>query len=43
MGVQFQQMVAALATLGSGLVPPAVLSQVWLMQRLAQNRHVTDR
>uniref|UniRef100_A0AAU7VFP3 Ecdysone inducible protein 93F n=1 Tax=Chilo suppressalis TaxID=168631 RepID=A0AAU7VFP3_CHISP len=40
---QFQQMVAALATLGTGLVPPAVLSQVWLMQRLAQNRHAVDR
>ncbi|XP_060806866.1 mushroom body large-type Kenyon cell-specific protein 1 [Amyelois transitella] len=39
---QFQQMVAALATLGSGLMPPA-LTQVMLMQRLAQNRQQTDR
>ncbi|KAL0811495.1 hypothetical protein ABMA28_009889 [Loxostege sticticalis] len=41
---QFQQMIAALAALGTGLVPPA-LSQVWLMQRLAsQNRqHAADR
>ncbi|XP_026754210.2 mushroom body large-type Kenyon cell-specific protein 1 isoform X3 [Galleria mellonella] len=39
---QFQQMIAALAALGTGLVPPA-LSQVWLMQRLAQNRPQADR
>ncbi|XP_047525369.1 mushroom body large-type Kenyon cell-specific protein 1 isoform X2 [Pieris napi] len=30
---QFQQMIAALAALGSGLVPPA-LPQAWMMQRL---------
>ncbi|XP_059045601.1 mushroom body large-type Kenyon cell-specific protein 1 isoform X2 [Achroia grisella] len=39
---QFQQMIAALAALGTGLVPPA-LSQVWLMQRLAQSRPPVDR
>ncbi|KAM3959830.1 LOW QUALITY PROTEIN: ecdysone-induced protein 93F [Aphomia sociella] len=39
---QLQQMIAALAALGTGLVPPA-LSQVWLMQRLAQNRPQADR
>ncbi|XP_045516266.1 mushroom body large-type Kenyon cell-specific protein 1 isoform X1 [Pieris brassicae] len=33
MCVQFQQMIAALAALGSGLVPPA-LPQAWMMQRL---------
>ncbi|XP_059045604.1 mushroom body large-type Kenyon cell-specific protein 1 isoform X4 [Achroia grisella] len=42
MCVQFQQMIAALAALGTGLVPPA-LSQVWLMQRLAQSRPPVDR
>ncbi|XP_063389397.1 mushroom body large-type Kenyon cell-specific protein 1 isoform X1 [Cydia fagiglandana] len=31
---QLQQMIATLAALGTGLVPPA-LSQAWLMQRLA--------
>ncbi|XP_037967369.2 mushroom body large-type Kenyon cell-specific protein 1 isoform X2 [Plutella xylostella] len=38
---QFQQMMAALAALGTGLVPPA-LQQAWLMQRL-QMRQPTDR
>ncbi|XP_059045605.1 mushroom body large-type Kenyon cell-specific protein 1 isoform X5 [Achroia grisella] len=41
-GATFQQMIAALAALGTGLVPPA-LSQVWLMQRLAQSRPPVDR
>ncbi|KAJ2941576.1 hypothetical protein O0L34_g14629 [Tuta absoluta] len=34
---QFQQMLATIAALGSGLVPPA-LTQAWVMQRLAQAR-----
>ncbi|CAG4967197.1 unnamed protein product [Parnassius apollo] len=40
--VQFQQMLAALAALGSGLVPPP-LPQAWLIQRLAQTRQHPDR
>ncbi|XP_013142128.1 PREDICTED: mushroom body large-type Kenyon cell-specific protein 1 isoform X1 [Papilio polytes] len=39
---QFQQMLAALAALGSGLVPPP-LPQAWLIQRLAQTRQQPDR
>ncbi|XP_068625520.1 mushroom body large-type Kenyon cell-specific protein 1 isoform X2 [Battus philenor] len=39
---QFQQMLAALAALGSGLVPPP-LPQAWLIQRLAQTRQHPDR
>ncbi|GBP16933.1 hypothetical protein EVAR_101955_1 [Eumeta japonica] len=31
---QFQQMMATLAALGGGLVPPPALSQAWFMQRL---------
>ncbi|XP_052745088.1 mushroom body large-type Kenyon cell-specific protein 1 isoform X4 [Bicyclus anynana] len=42
MSVQFQQMLAALAALGTGLVPPA-LSQAWMMQRLATARPSQDR
>ncbi|KAJ0170734.1 hypothetical protein K1T71_013506 [Dendrolimus kikuchii] len=34
---QFQQMIAALAALGTGLVPPP-FSQAWMIQRLVQNR-----
>ncbi|XP_049880591.1 mushroom body large-type Kenyon cell-specific protein 1 isoform X2 [Pectinophora gossypiella] len=34
---QFQQMLATIAALGSGLVPPA-LTQAWLMQRLVAAR-----
>ncbi|XP_034837439.1 mushroom body large-type Kenyon cell-specific protein 1-like isoform X1 [Maniola hyperantus] len=41
MCVQFQQMLAALAALGTGLVPPA-LSQAWMMQRLATVRPPHD-
>ncbi|CAH2096860.1 unnamed protein product [Euphydryas editha] len=39
---QFQQMIAALTALGTGLIPPA-LSQAWMMQRLATARPQTDR
>lgn len=35
-------MLAALAALGSGLVPPP-LPQAWLIQRLAQTRQQPDR
>uniref|UniRef100_A0A2A4K9P9 HTH psq-type domain-containing protein n=1 Tax=Heliothis virescens TaxID=7102 RepID=A0A2A4K9P9_HELVI len=38
---QFQQMLTALAALGSGLVPPPPLSQPWMMQRLVHRQ--TDR
>ncbi|XP_050685133.1 mushroom body large-type Kenyon cell-specific protein 1 isoform X2 [Leptidea sinapis] len=38
---QFQQMLAALAALGTGLVPSA-LSQAWMMQRLAGARPPLD-
>ncbi|XP_035441596.2 mushroom body large-type Kenyon cell-specific protein 1 isoform X4 [Spodoptera frugiperda] len=41
MCVQFQQMLTALAALGSGLVPPPPLSQPWMMQRLVHRQ--TDR
>lgn len=34
---QFQQMIAALTALGTGLVPPP-FSQAWMIQRLVQNR-----
>ncbi|XP_037296133.1 mushroom body large-type Kenyon cell-specific protein 1 isoform X3 [Manduca sexta] len=40
---QFQQMLAALAALGTGLVPTTPLTQAWMIQRLAQQRHHTDR
>ncbi|XP_028028086.1 mushroom body large-type Kenyon cell-specific protein 1 isoform X1 [Bombyx mandarina] len=39
---QFQQMIAALTALGTGLVPPP-LTQAWMMQRFAQQRHQADR
>lgn len=39
---QFQQMIAALAALGSGLVPPPPLPQAWMMQKMAP-RQQTDR
>ncbi|XP_050357454.1 mushroom body large-type Kenyon cell-specific protein 1 isoform X1 [Nymphalis io] len=38
---QFQQMIAALTALGTGLIPPA-LSQAWMMQRLATARPQTE-
>ncbi|CAH0597645.1 unnamed protein product [Chrysodeixis includens] len=41
MCVQFQQMLTALAALGSGLVPPPPLSQPWMMQRMVHRQ--TDR
>ncbi|OWR53118.1 hypothetical protein KGM_204076A, partial [Danaus plexippus plexippus] len=40
MCVQFQQMIAALAALGTGLVPP--LSQAWMMQKM-MTRPQADR
>ncbi|XP_075986476.1 ecdysone-induced protein 93F isoform X2 [Anticarsia gemmatalis] len=35
---QFQQMIAALAALGSGLVPPPPMSQAWMMQRIVHRQ-----